>query len=146
MHMLKQIVSIIRLPSVEFRSWSQFLAVSLQVTWVINPTVGSHHFPLGPQLPSQPLSGLLPISLLGEQRHNGCDQFDCYPTASRLRVEPRPFFTWVQHATARLTSHSVSVCSANLHTKHSFWPKYYTECMMAFISKMFLNQQSVKDA
>ena len=31
-----------------------------------------------------------PISLLGEQRHDGCEQFaqDCYPTASRLRFEP----------------------------------------------------------
>jgi len=28
-----------------------------------------------PQLPSQPLRGLLPISLLGEQRHDGCEQF-----------------------------------------------------------------------
>ena len=27
------------------------------------------------QLPSQPLRGLLPISLLGEQRHDGCEQF-----------------------------------------------------------------------
>jgi len=27
------------------------------------------------QLPSQPLKGLLPILLLGEQRHNGCEQF-----------------------------------------------------------------------
>ena len=26
-------------------------------------------------LPSQPLRGLLPISLLGEQRHSGCEQF-----------------------------------------------------------------------
>jgi len=32
-------------------------------------------------------------SLLGEQRHNGCEQFakDCYPSASRLRFEPGPF-------------------------------------------------------
>ena len=31
--------------------------------------------------------------LLGEHRHNGCEQFaqDCYPTASRLRFEPGPF-------------------------------------------------------
>ena len=29
-----------RLPSVGLRSWSRFLAVSLQVTWIINPTVG----------------------------------------------------------------------------------------------------------
>ena len=26
-------------------------------------------------IPSQPLRGLLPISLLGEHRHNGCEQF-----------------------------------------------------------------------
>jgi len=26
-----------------------------------------------PQLPLQPLRGLLPVSLLGEQRHNGCE-------------------------------------------------------------------------
>ena len=29
----------------------------------------------GQQLPPQPLRGLLPILLLGEQRHNGCKQF-----------------------------------------------------------------------
>jgi len=54
------------LPSVGFRSWSRFLAVSLQVTWVINTVVGCHYFPPGPQLPSRPLRGLLPILLLGE--------------------------------------------------------------------------------
>ena len=64
-----------RLPRVGFRSWSRLLAVSLQVTWVINPAVGCHYFPPGPQLPPQPLRGLLPISLLGEQRHSGCEQF-----------------------------------------------------------------------
>ena len=31
-----------RLPSVVYRSWSQFLAVSLQVTWVVSPAVGCH--------------------------------------------------------------------------------------------------------
>ena len=75
-----------------FRSWSWFLAVSQQVTWVINPAVGCHYFPPGLQLPSQPLRGLLPILLLGEQRHDGCEQFayDCYPTASRLLFAPGP--------------------------------------------------------
>jgi len=61
--------------SVGFRSGSRFLAVSLQVTWVINPAVGCHYFPPGPQLPSQPLRWLPPVSLLGEQRHDGCEQF-----------------------------------------------------------------------
>ena len=64
-----------RLPSVGFPSWSRFLAVSLQVTWIINPTVGCHYFPPGLQLPQQPLRGQLPISLHGEQRHDGCEQF-----------------------------------------------------------------------
>jgi len=64
-----------RLPSVGFRSWSRFLAVSLQVMWVINPAVGCHYFPPGLQLPPQPLKGLLPVLLLGEQGHNGCEQF-----------------------------------------------------------------------
>jgi len=36
-----------RLPSVGFHSWSRFLAVSLQVTWVINPAVDCHYFPPG---------------------------------------------------------------------------------------------------
>ena len=64
-----------RLPSVAFWSWSRFLSVSLHVMWVINLAVGCHNFPLGLQLPPQPLRGLLPILLLGEQRHNGCEQF-----------------------------------------------------------------------
>jgi len=36
---------------------------------------------------------LLPVLLLGIQRHDGCEQFayDCYPTVSLLRFEPRPF-------------------------------------------------------
>jgi len=39
------------------------------------PGVGTHYFPPGPQLTQQPLRGLLPISLLGEQRRDGCEQF-----------------------------------------------------------------------
>ena len=37
--------------------------------------IGCHYFPPGLQLPPQRLRGLLPIMLLGEQRHNGCEQF-----------------------------------------------------------------------
>ena len=33
------------------------------------------YFPPGLQLPPQPLRGLLPVLLLGEQRHDGCEQF-----------------------------------------------------------------------
>jgi len=41
----------------------------------INLTVGCHYFPPGLQLLPQPLTGLLPFSLLGEQSHDGCEQF-----------------------------------------------------------------------
>ena len=68
-----------------FRSWSRFLAVCLQVTWVINPAVGCHYFPPGQQLPSQPLRGLLPISLLGEQRHDGTGVNSLPKTVTRQR-------------------------------------------------------------
>ena len=37
--------------------------------------IGCHYFQPGLQLPSQSLRGLLPVSLLGEQRHDGCEQF-----------------------------------------------------------------------
>ena len=37
--------------------------------------IGCHYFPPGLQLPPQPLRGLLPILLLGEQRHDECEQF-----------------------------------------------------------------------
>ena len=54
----------------------------IPVLGVINPAVRCHYFPPGPQLCLQPLRGLLPVLLLGEQRHNGCEPFakDCYPT------------------------------------------------------------------
>ena len=54
-HIKKVKVAHTRLPSVGFPSWSRFLAVSLEVTWIINPTVGCHYYPPGPQLPPQPL-------------------------------------------------------------------------------------------
>ena len=75
--------------------------LSLQVPWVIKQAVGCHYLPPGLQLPSQPLRGLLPASLLSEQRHDGCEQFaqDCYPTGSQLLFEPRPgYCACVRHA------------------------------------------------
>ena len=45
----------------------------LKVTRVKNLAVGCHYFLPSLQLPSQPLRGLLPILLLGEQRHDGCE-------------------------------------------------------------------------
>jgi len=52
---LKVKVAHTRLPSLWFRSWTQFLTVSLQVTQVINLVVGCHYFPPGLQLLPQPL-------------------------------------------------------------------------------------------
>jgi len=43
-----------RLPIVRFRSWSRFLAVSLQVTWVINPAVGCYYVQQACSYPRNP--------------------------------------------------------------------------------------------
>jgi len=86
-----------RLPNVGFRSWSRFLAVSLQVTWVINPAVGWHYFPLGLQLPPQPLRGLLLSLLLSERGTMGVNSLpktvtrqrrDCDSNPGLLRLSP----------------------------------------------------------
>ena len=92
------------LPSVGFRSWSRFLAVSLQVTWVINPAVGCHYFPPGLQLPPQPLRGLL---------HNrGAMGVNSLPkTVTRQRgdcdLNPGPSAPESSTLTTRLPSHPV---------------------------------------
>jgi len=78
LHDYKKVVHT-RLQSVGFRSWSRFLAVSLQVTWVINPAVGCHYFPPGLQLPSQPLRGLL-----------ACYQFRCLVNRGTMGVNSLP--------------------------------------------------------
>jgi len=77
------------LPSVGFRSWSRFLAVSLQVRWVITPAVGCHYFPPGLKLPPQPLRGLLPVLLLVEQRHSGCKQLRLLPDSVATAIWTR---------------------------------------------------------
>jgi len=70
-----------RLPSVGFWSWSRFLVVSLQVTWVINPAVGCRYFPPGLQLPPQPL--------------RGCYQFCCLVNRGTMGVNSLPkTVTW----------------------------------------------------
>ena len=63
-----------RIQSVGFRSWSRILAVSPQVTWVINPVVGWHYIPPGLQLPPKLLRGLLPILLHDKMEANNLKQ------------------------------------------------------------------------
>ena len=78
-----------------FKSQSQRCQVTDSVA-----TVGCHYFPPGLQLPPQPLRGLLPILLLGEQRHNGCEQFclRLLPESVATAIWTRAFCAWVQHA------------------------------------------------
>ena len=64
------------LPNVGFRSWSRFLAVSLQVMWVINPVVGCHYFLPGLQLPRNP--------------QDGCYQFWCLVNRGTMGVNSLP--------------------------------------------------------
>ena len=90
-----------RLPSIGFRSWSRFLAVSLQVTWVINQAVGCQYFPPGLQLPPQPLRGLLPIFSAwrtvnkGTMGVNSCLRL--LPDSVATAIWTRAFCAWVQH-------------------------------------------------
>ena len=126
-----------RLPSVQFRGWSRFLAVSLQVTWIINPTVGCHYFLPGLQLPSRPLRGLRPISLLGELRHDGCEQFaqDRYPTAPRLRLEPRHYCARVQHA-----KHSTTKPPPMVNIPHCNVPKKQRHGLRQWLGLLIVGQ------
>ena len=39
------------------------------------PLLSARKYRIISQLPSQPFRGLLPVSLLDEQRHDGCEQF-----------------------------------------------------------------------
>ena len=66
------------------------------------------------QLPPQPLRGLLPILLHGEQRHDGCEQFS--ETVTRQRrdcdLNPGPSAPESSTLTTRLPSH----CYITTHT------------------------------
>jgi len=110
-----------RLPSVGFRSWSLFLAVSLQVTWVINPAVGCHYFPPGLQSPPRPLRGLVPVSLLGEQRHDSARWvwtvcLRLLPDSVATVIWTRAFCARVQHA-----NHSATEPSLGLQVTINTW-------------------------
>ena len=96
-----------RLPSVGFRSWSRFLTVSLQVTWVKNPTVGCHYFQPGLQLPPWPLRGLLPILLLGNKGTMGVNSLPKTITRQRrdCDLNPGPYAPEYNTLTTRLPSH-----------------------------------------
>ena len=135
-----------RLPSVGFRSWSRFLAVSLQVTWVIIPAVGCHYFSPGLQLPPQPLRGLLPISLLGEQwLWAVCLRLltDSVATA----IWTRAVCAWVQHA-----NHSVTEppsCEQRWLYRPRKWagmPKYVHKGRQVPLSPMHLTHGFLDDS
>ena len=89
------------LPSVGFRSWSRFLAVSLQVTWVTNPAVGCHYFlRAGPAVTPTTLkraaTNFAAWWTEAQWVWTVCPRR--YPTALRLRFEHRPYCASVQHA------------------------------------------------
>jgi len=111
---LKVKVAHTRSPSVGFRSWSRFLAVSLQVTSVINPAVGCHYFPPGPQLPSQPQEGCYQFRCLVNRGTTGVNSLPktvswqrrgCDLNPGLLRLSPQSH-TESSTLTTRLLSHA----------------------------------------
>jgi len=73
-----------------FRSWSRFLAVSLQVMWVINPAVGCHYFPPGQQLPPQPFRGLYQLCCLVNRGTMGVNSLPKTVTRQRRDCDLNP--------------------------------------------------------
>ena len=113
-----------QLPSIGFRSWSRFLAVSLQLMWVINSVVGCHYFSPGLQLPAQPLRGLLQILVLGKDTGTvGVNSLhlDCYSTTSWLRFEHRSFCTWVQRANHSATEPPLSSTALDYRARYQLF-------------------------
>jgi len=86
------------------RSWSRFLAVSLQVTWVINPAVGRHYFRPGSQLPSQPLEG--------------CYQFRCLVNRGTMGVNSLPKTVTRQRCGCDLNPGPIAP-ESSVHANHS---------------------------
>ena len=73
---LKVKVAHTRLSNVGFRSWSRFLAVSLQVMRVINPAVGCHYLCQACSYPRNP--------------QEGCYQFCCLVNRGTMGVNNLP--------------------------------------------------------
>jgi len=90
-----------------FKKGSPYSIAERRVPELI-PVLGCHYFPPGLQLPPQPLRGLLPVLLLGEQRHEGCEQF-AYKTVTRHRrgcdLNAGPTAPESSTLTTRLPSH-----------------------------------------
>jgi len=113
-----------RLPSVGSRRWSRFLAVSLQVMWVINPAVDCHYFPPGLQLPPQPLRGCYQLfRCLVNRRTMGANTLPKTITRQRrgCKLNPGPSAPESSTLTTRLPSHLVTSCK---HLRNRVTPCY----------------------
>jgi len=84
-------------------SWSRFLAVRPQVTWVVNPTVGCHYFPPGLQLPLQPL--------------RLCYQFRCLANIGTMGANSLPKTVTRQRHSSDLNSRPAVPESSTLTTR-----------------------------
>ena len=127
-----------RLPSVWFRIWFRFLAVSLQITWVINPAVGCHYFPTGLQLPPQPLRELLLFCCLVNRRTVGVNSLPMTVTQQHrdYDLNPGPSVSESSTLITRLPSHVpemvqvviviVKKYGASIQSKAAVWGVWVT--------------------
>jgi len=108
-----------RLPSVGFRSWSRLLAVSLQVTWVINPPVDCHYIPPGLQLLPQPLKGCYQFCCLVNRGTMGVNSLPMTVTRQRrdCDLNPGPSAPESSTLTTRLPSHPYRLSPKHLLVK-----------------------------
>ena len=96
-----------RLLSVGFRSWSLFLVVSLQVTWVINPAVDCHTFHQARSYPRNPQEGCYQFCCLVNRGTMGVTSLPKTVTRQRrgCDLNPGPSAPESSTLTTRLPSH-----------------------------------------
>jgi len=115
-----------RLLSVGLRSLSRFMAVSLQVTWIINPAVGCHYLPPGLHLPLQPLRGLLPICCLVNRGTMGVNSLPKTATWQHrdCDLNPNPSAPESSTLTTQLPSHPTSQRTTKIATSNKITETY----------------------
>ena len=107
-----------RLPSVGFWSWSRFLAVSLQVTWIINTTVGCHYFPPGLRYLRNPQEGCYQFCCLVNRGTMGVNSLPKTVTRQRrdCDLNPGPSASESSTRITRLPSHPIIWLSIEIET------------------------------
>jgi len=112
------------------------------VTWVINTAEGCHYFP---PAPSQPVTGLLPISLLGEQRHDGCERFAKTVTRQHRSCDLNPGPSVLESSTLTTQLPSHPYVTVTLTTEKLCTYKHHATLAVRLISADAVRNKAIVD-